>query len=293
MEPINYESKALHSIHAESNDKKNDCYFVGFLDGILANKRLDETELEPLLAECDAFCRQVGDEDAAEILQEAAAGHKNTVFELFNVLQNVVEVRLESIDPACKRSSANRLLGFCAGVNCDAIITKNEAYMLYEKLSESHELEDDPRIAALKLRLYDALADGVIDPDESDEIGDLITTLVGDSYSHTGVASSEAIPIICDIAQVDEADLLQKNVVLTGAFNFGTRASVTERLEEIGATVQASPSKKTDIVILGSNGSAHYTYKQHGGKLAKALKLRETASAPAIYTEGQLRTVFQ
>ncbi|MEJ2331066.1 MAG: hypothetical protein P8Z33_14785, partial [Gammaproteobacteria bacterium] len=87
----------------------------------------------------------------------------------------------ENIDPDCRRSSENRLLGFCAGINCDSIITTREAHVLLERISLKNDLEDDPRVEVLKHVLIDALEDGRIDYAESNEISQLITCLTGDS----------------------------------------------------------------------------------------------------------------
>lgn len=290
-----YESSILDKIHGKANTAKNECYFVGFLDGIVANSRVDETELEPLIAECAAICRQVNDEDAAEIIAEASAGHADTPQELLSLITQIAEVRSSSIDPLCPRSSANRLLGFCAGVNCDNIITLREAKVLYDKLTGQHDLEDDPRISSLRHVLLDALEDDVIDADESYEIGLLITRLIGDSYSDTGIPSAEAVPVIHDhdIGTFDESELEGSRIVLTGRFSFGTRREVSEKLQEYGAIIQAAPTGKTDVVIIGSEGSPHYTHKHHGGKLSKALKLRADGGVPRILSELQLRNILR
>lgn len=290
---LSYESEILGTIHERANTAKNQCFFIGFLDGIAANARLDSTELEPLLAECEAICRLVHDEDAAEILEEAAAGHHDTPKELLNLLLQIAEVRSQYIDPSCRRSSANRLLGFCAGVNCDNIVTTREAQVLLERLSSSHNLSEDPRIVTLKHVLLDALEDASIDPAESEEISRLITRLVGDSYADTGIPSSETVPVIQDLDAVDESSLAGCNTVVTGRFAYGTRLEVEQRLREYGVSVQKNPSSKTDIVIIGSEGSPHWTHKHHGGKLAKALERRALGPAPRIYVESQLRAIFQ
>lgn len=285
---MDYESDALLKIHDKAIIAKNECFFVGFIDGVLANNRIDETEVEPLLAECEAICRLVRDEDAAEIIMEASAGHADTVSELLDLLTQISEIRSARIEPDCRRSSANQLLGFCAGINCDAIITTQEARLLLEKVCEANDLEDDPRIEALKHSLFESLRDDEIDPLESDEISLLITALVGDSFADTGIPSSDAVPVIQDLDEIEEKVLEGTNVVLTGAFHFGTRKQVADRLSEFGATVQANPTKATEIIIIGTEGSPFYTHKHHGGKLAKALKMRANGSAPRIYVEGQL-----
>ena len=54
-----------------------------------------------------------------------------------------------------------------------------------------------------------------------------------------------------------------KTVVVTGTLNHFTRETITQKLEELGAKVSGSVSKKTDYLICGENA---------GSKLAKAQK---------------------
>ncbi|MEZ4462676.1 MAG: DNA ligase [bacterium] len=69
-------------------------------------------------------------------------------------------------------------------------------------------------------------------------------------------------------------EIQNKVVVLTGALTGMTRAEATKRLEAIGALVQDSVTKKTDIVFYGDKA---------GSKLAKAEKL-----GVAVYDESAL-----
>ena len=289
---LGYESEALEAIFEKANTAKNECFFVGFAEGILASDRVEASEVEPLIAECEAICRLTGDEDAREVVREASAGHTDPVNELLELLTLIIEHRLRGIDSSCPRSSANRLLGFCAGVNCDARVTEEEAQNLLERLNQRTDLSDDPRIDALRHELVEALQDEVITQAESDRLGELISALVGDSYAYTGIPSSDAVPVVQDMDDVSPEILEGAGVLVTGGFAFGTRRQVLARLEEFGATIQNSASRKVDIVIIGAEGSPHYAFKQHGGKLAKVLKYRKEGPVPRIYVEMQIKGVF-
>ena len=133
----------------------------------------------------------------------------------------------------------------------------------------------------------------MIDPEESTDISNLITALVGDSFADTGIPSSEAIPVIQDLDQIDDTTLNERMVLLTGKFTSGTRSQVSQKLAEFGAIMQNTASSKTEIVVIGSEGSPLWTHKQHGGKLAKALALRAKGHSPRIYVEGQLRDLLK
>lgn len=230
---------------------------------------------------------------AAACSSVSAQSANDTPKDLLDPLLQIAEVRSKYIDLSCLRSSANRLLGFCAGVNCDSIITTGEAQVLFERLNSNHDLDEDPRIVLLKHTLVDALEDEKVDPAESEEIGPLITRLVGDSYADTGVPSSETIPVIQDLDAVDATTLDSSNTVVTGSFFLWVTLRSGATTPRNRSRSAKKPSGKTDIVIIGSEGSPHWTYKHRGGKLAKALDRRASEQAPRIYLESQLRSIFR
>ncbi|MGR3493187.1 MAG: BRCT domain-containing protein [Shimia sp.] len=285
-------SATLDRIHAKAVLMKNECFFVGFIEGIFANNRLDEMEVEPLLAECAALCELVQDTDAAEVLEEARQTPADRRAELDDLLRNILDIRAQAIARDCPRSSANRLLGLCAGVNCDGRITHAEAVVLRDRLGLAHDLMEDPRVQTLEFTVRDALEDGHLDPDEASEVSKLITALVGDSYADTGIASSFAVPVIHDLDPIDEETFEGASIVLTGSFESAPRAKVGQSLEALGALIAKSVSATTRYVIVGGKGSPHYTHKSHGTTLAKALDLRARGISPRIYQEAQLRGVL-
>ena len=67
-------------------------------------------------------------------------------------------------------------------------------------------------------------------------------------------------------AEIAEADsfFTEKTVVITGKLKHFKRAELKERLENLGAKVTGSVSKKTDYLIAG---------EEAGSKLTKALEL--------------------
>ena len=55
-----------------------------------------------------------------------------------------------------------------------------------------------------------------------------------------------------------ETALTGKTVVLTGGLEHFTRDELSDRLEQMGAHVSSSVSKKTDLVIAGDNPGSKY-----------------------------------
>ena len=75
---------------------------------------------------------------------------------------------------------------------------------------------------------------------------------------------AEGVEPIFEKIAVVESKLTGKNVVITGSIEGFTRTSAKETAERLGATVQSSVSKTTDILIVGEKA---------GGKLKKAEEL--------------------
>lgn len=287
-------SPILARIHNERNLTKGECYFVGFLEGILANKRIDNTEVEPLLETCQAFCENFNDDDAREILTEAAQDYVDTVSELLQLIGCIVECRLGKIDTTCPKSSANRLLGFCAGVACDGVITINEVRSLLDRLSAPSDLQEDLRVMALKRICAEALEDDLVDSDEEREIADWIARLVGDSYSDTGLTTFGSSPVLDDNVEFDLSNLHRDEVfVLTGNFEACSRADFAEALNARGLNQARSVSKKVSYVIVGNEAARDWRLASMGTKMQRAFQLKSQGHPIKIVSESKFRKLFE
>ncbi|MGX9854705.1 hypothetical protein ACR03S_04575 [Limimaricola variabilis] len=287
-------SSILARIHNERNLTKGECYFVGFLEGVLANKRIDNTEVEPLLETCQAFCENFDDDDAREVLIEAAQDYVDTVSELLQLIDCIVECRLQKIDATCPKSSANRLLGFCAGVACDGVITVNEVRSLLKRLSAPSDLQEDLRVAALKRVCLEALEDGLIDDDEEREIADWIARLVGDSYSDTGLTTFGSSPVLDDSAEFKLSEMRRGEIfVLTGNFEICSRADFAETLTAMGLNQARSVSKKVSYVVVGSEAARDWRLASMGTKMQRAFQLKGQGHPIKIVSESSFRRLFE
>ncbi len=173
----------LGRIHRRNNDKKFFAHFTGFLQGIAASGYIEVGEVEPLIAECEEFVRRVSDVDAYDIVQDFDADlleHEN--------ITDVVEVRMQELEANCEKSLLNRFLGFCRGVVCDGKITLPEATAISSFIEEYPFLLDTIGVKQISVSTLDAIEDGIISEEESDEICEVIGHVVGDCYGDTGIA---------------------------------------------------------------------------------------------------------
>jgi hypothetical protein len=289
---VNYQAHGLRPIRMAEVLDPNACFFPGFVEGFLAGDRLTVPAGRPAraLAPGTAFARRVGDEHAENLLARVADADLDG--EATALLGRIAKDRRSRLDPACPRSAANWVLGFCEGLRHSGPVTAQGMRLLHGQLRGGHDLSGDPRIAALLHSLDDALEEAGIDPERSEEIGALISALVDDDFAKTGMPGPESLPVFEDQGPVDADGLPGRTVVLTGAFRRGPQSEIAALMRDHGVRVARAPTTDTDIVLIGAARPVLYTHRGHGGKLALALGLRSSRNTPRIHVETQLRGIF-
>lgn len=82
-------------------------------------------------------------------------------------------------------------------------------------------------------------------------------------------------------------DVSEKTICLSGDFALGSKSEITEKLEELGATVKKAVSGKTNYVIVGSLGSENWSYENYGTKIKKALEFQAQGKDIKIVKEKE------
>lgn len=271
---------ALAHIHWETNTEKFSGFFTGFLEGIVSSGGVEQTEIEPLLHTCAVQLQKYGDEDAFDILEDFKCDLLSR-----EQLLDAIQQRAPYLDMTEHKVAMNRFMGFCAAIACDDIISLSEAKALVEWYERSELLQTDPVCRTIHQVAYDALEDGEISSTESDEICEVISNLVGDSYASTGVTALEKSANMPSIALRSTDDLAGKVIVLTGKFSITPRSKIANALEAFGATTKSAPCSKTDYVLVASQCSRDWIYTHKGTKLVKALKLQDETGKPEFLSE--------
>ncbi len=288
MEKFDHGSPELARVHAKENNKKYYCHLTGFLEGVAASGYFELGEIEPLVAECAEFVRHIADGDADDIIQDFEAdllGHE--------VIASCAESRASNIDASCEKSVTNRFFGFCRGVACDGIIRLSEAARIVEIAEKNPTLLGVVGVKQILVSCRDALADGIIDKFESNEICQAISEIVGDSYGDTGIASSFKVATYSEtyLSNLDD-ELIDRTVVLTGTFSTSPRSILEKSLAERGAVIANNVSGATHFIIIGGEPSRDWIEMNRGTKLRKALELRKKSNIPHFVSEAQLRRLM-
>jgi hypothetical protein len=281
-------SAALERVHREANNSKFSGFFTGFLEGILASKKVEDGELEPLVITCMNVLKRLVDGDAYDILED----FKAEVLE-FEQLVDIVDFRKRHLNPDCEKTELNRFMGYCSGIACDGHITLEEAKGVLEFTTAYPKILVDPIAKTIALTCLDALDDGVIDANESELICEAISNLVGDSYSDTGISSLEVTPIFQEAIISEMSELAGATVVLTGNFETKPRRLLEKRLLDFEITSKSSPCKKTHFVIVANESSRDWKYTHKGNKIVRALQLREENGAPQFISESAVMRLLE
>lgn len=284
-----HEGDDLGRIHAKSNTSKLHCHFTGFLEGIIASGAIEAGEVEPLLAECTEFISLIYDGDASDIVQDFEADLLE-----HETLQGAVEIREQKIDSACEKSSLNRFLGFCRGVACDGLITIEEAHEITRRIESNPTFSRAVGVRQIFISCLDAIEDGIVDDEESNEICEAIGAVVGDCYGDTGISQPDGVANFEETRLGDiNADLEAKIIVLTGKFRVVPRTGFEEDLAGLGAIVTKSITKKTDYLIVGGKASRDWIEMNRGTKMRKAEKMREQGEKLEFLSEAHLLNLMR
>ncbi len=265
--------EVLGSVHAASNDRKQETYWIGFLKGLISSRRLEEAELFPLHTEAEHFLETLGDADAAQLLHDLDGDDGSDMGALFTRLAQTVDIRLRQLGGLSVRDRTNMFLGQCAGAACDSRILLAEAHQLLAEGSILLAEKDDNRLYLFLQVLREAVRDQAITQDESNEILDWIRAFVGDCANDTGVATALARPDLPNWVCVEHPlDVAGRPFVVTGTFRSMPRRQLVTRLVSQGAIERKTVSRDTHVVFVAMQESRDWKYNQYGTKIEGALK---------------------
>lgn len=74
---------------------------------------------------------------------------------------------------------------------------------------------------------------------------------------------------------------------LTGTFNSGSKESIEKRIIEKGGICGKGVTTKTDYLIVGGSGSDAWKFGNYGGKVQKAMELKEKGKNIEIISEDE------
>ena len=148
-----------------------------------------------------------------------------------------------------------------SGITCDNVLVEAEINYLQEWLDNNAALKGNYPYDKIYSTLTSALADGVLTTEEIDYMLKLFKQVTN--------------PIGEDTCGCDNLEIREKNICLSGEFDCGSKADVNNKLISLGASMQNTVTQKTDILLVGGQGSSAWSAGNYGNKVKKALEMQE------------------
>lgn len=133
-------------------------------------------------------------------------------------------------------------------------------------------LENDPTVEKVRCFISAIVADGDIDPCESEELIALLK----------GIDNPLSLRGGCDLV------IKGKKFCLSGSFEHGSKDAMKNWIESQGGECLPSVTKKCDYVLVGGCGSEAWTTAHYGSKIKKAMDLQNRGVPIQIIGEDQL-----
>ncbi len=164
------------------------------------------------------------------------------------------------------------LSGILSGVACDDILAEEEVDYLQKWMDDNADLRGQYPYDKIYSALMSALADGIL---ERPELSDMLHLFkqVMDPVNESA----------CDCTTLS---VQGKSICLSGEFDCGSKSEVGEKLIARGASIQTAVTQKTDILLVGGQGSSAWCAGNYGTKVKKALELQAKGIAILLIREA-------
>lgn len=167
----------------------------------------------------------------------------------------------------------NYLLNMLEDISDDGIISPSEIKELLTWMAYNQDLSGNVEFDKMWNALSSILKDGKITHEEHQAL----LTLAKQLQDPVKAAQT-----------VTDLSLDGKNVCLSGDFDHGSKAEITALLQDRGAIVLDSVTKKVDYLIVGGQGSSAWAAGNYGTKVKKALAMQEKGINIQIIREADL-----
>lgn len=285
------DSQALERAFSFSNEKDRALYGLkGILAGVVADKRLNESELLFLDSWLQSQEYLSEDADVLTILSQVGDILEDGVISPDELQQ--MQARIEQIVSAKGSETPENvghieeLVGFLTGTASDGVLNDQEITAMSAWLEHNESVKEVWPASVIVMRLALILEDGIITDEERSDLLATVRQVTGTDTDEAGLSFEASTEVWED--SVESLDLAGSVFCLTGDFVSGDRDSVDTMLRCLGAETNSSVNKSVDYLVIGTLASRDWLYTSHGRKIEKALLLKREGSAIKIITERTL-----
>ena len=177
------------------------------------------------------------------------------------------------------------LIGIARGITADGEVTDGEVHFLRKWLAATEGVIGNPILVTLSQRIEEVLADGVIDPEEREDLIRLLNLFVANDFEAGEALKSSALPL-CD--PMPDVIFDAAPFCFTGTFAFGSRRDCENAVTERGG-IAGSLTKKTRFLVIGEYATESWSQSVWGRKVEKAVTMRSDGLPISIVDETHWR----
>ena len=174
------------------------------------------------------------------------------------------------------------LIGLSKGLTADGAISQGEAEFLLTWLIQNRAASQNPVIGNLLTKVSAMLEDGVLDPDEAEELLGVLHAFTGEKAQIGELAKPTTLPVNQPTQPIV---FPSRSFVLTGTFAFGTRKQCQEAVESLGGINAAGINKSLHYLVIGSYVTDSWIHETYGRKIEKAVQYQKQGVPLVIVTE--------
>lgn len=183
----------------------------------------------------------------------------------------------------------DRLIGLCLGILADGELNPNEAIFFQKWVDQIAELEPIWPFPEILNELHNIFSNGGSEREKTDQVKQLIEKILGSDHGNDeSIMDSYSSDLPLNCPPPSKIVFAGSQFVLTGRFEFGTRAKVIDKIEEQkGCVKDGFPNKDTSYLVIGSHVSRDWYYTSYGRKIERAIELRGDGYPIAIISESK------
>lgn len=174
------------------------------------------------------------------------------------------------------------LIGLSKGLIADGKLVQTEAEFLMNWLIQNKQASDNPIILNLLEKVSSMLEDGVLDPDESNELLKILSMISGENSEIGELAKTTSLPIDNPLPSLSFEN---KTFLFTGTCAFGTRKQCQLATEKLGGINAKNVTKNLNYLVLGTYVTDSWAHETFGRKIEKAMEYRNSGIPLMIITE--------
>lgn len=191
----------------------------------------------------------------------------------------------KAVQQRISTKAMHTLIGICSGICADQQINDHEIAYLRTWITDNPDITDKWPASAIRAKVDEILADGIITHDERQSLLTTLRELTGNNFQETGAAAPEAPALPID----DDPSIFFRNMsfCFTGQFIYGTRAACERAVLGLGGMPIDRVSKKLDYLIIGSMIEPTWANQTYGRKIESALHYKSRGAELTIASERQ------